>query len=130
MLPQCCSRRTARILFADNREHELAGTALNCLFLIEAMRARHWKRPSPYRAPSAVNLGRSDCPKLMTVPIAMATGIEIRSQSRPVRRIVKERVSQISPIQLIWRPLQELSSANEYALTARGWAEIRLIFET
>jgi hypothetical protein len=27
-------------------------------------------------------------------------------------------------------PLQELSSADEYALTARGWAEIRLIFET
>ena len=66
----------------------------------------------------------------MTVPIAMATGIEIRTQSRAVRRMVKERASQISPIQLIWRPLQELSSADEYALTARGWAEICLIFET
>jgi hypothetical protein len=54
MPPQCYSRRTAQILSADNREHEVAGTALNWLFLIEAMRARHWKGPSPYRAPCAV----------------------------------------------------------------------------
>jgi hypothetical protein len=66
----------------------------------------------------------------MTMPTAMATGIEIKTQRRAVRRMVKERASQISPIQQICRPLQELSSANEYALTARGWAEIRLIFET
>jgi hypothetical protein len=66
----------------------------------------------------------------MTVPIAMVTGIEIRTQSRTVRRMVKDRAFQISPIQLIWRPLRELSSANEYALTARGSAEMRLIFET
>ena len=66
----------------------------------------------------------------MTVPIAMVTGIEIRTQSRTVRRMIKDRALQISLIQLIWRPLRELSSANEYALTARGWAEMRLIFET
>jgi hypothetical protein len=53
----------------------------------------------------------------MTVPIAMVTGIEIRTQSRTVRRMVKDSALQISPIQLIWRPL-------------RGWAEMRLIFET
>jgi hypothetical protein len=64
----------------------------------------------------------------MTVPTAMAPGKEIRTQSRTVRRMVKDRASQISPIQLIWRPLQELSSANEYALAARGWGEMRLIF--
>jgi hypothetical protein len=33
----------------------------------------------------------------------------------------------ISPLQPIWRPVQELSWANEYPLTARGWAEMRLI---
>jgi hypothetical protein len=66
----------------------------------------------------------------MTVPTAMAAGIEIRTQSRALRRMVKDRASQISPIHPIWRPLQELSSAHEYALTARGWAEMRLIFET
>jgi hypothetical protein len=37
----------------------------------------------------------------MTVPTAMATGIEIKTQSRAVRRMVKERASQISPIQPI-----------------------------
>jgi hypothetical protein len=42
----------------------------------------------------------------MTVPIAMVTGIEIRTQSRTVRRMVKDRALQISPIQLIWRPLR------------------------
>ena len=54
MLPQSYSQRTAQIVSADNREYEVAGTALNCLFLIEAMRARHWKGPSPCRAPCAV----------------------------------------------------------------------------
>jgi hypothetical protein len=49
----------------------------------------------------------------MTVPIAMVTGIEIRTQSRTVRRMVKDR-----------------ALGNEYALTARGWVEMRLIFET
>jgi hypothetical protein len=37
----------------------------------------------------------------MTVPTATATGIEIKTQSRAVRRMVKERASQISPIQPI-----------------------------
>jgi hypothetical protein len=95
------------------------------------MRARHWKGPSALPGPvrSEILADRIGS-KLMTVPIAMVTGIEIRTQSRTVRKMVKERASQISPIQLIWRPLQELSSANEYALTARGWAEMRRIFET
>ena len=39
--------------------------------------------------------------ELMTVPTAMATGIEIKTQSRAVRRMVKERALQISPIQPI-----------------------------
>src|SRR5260370_23864323 len=36
------------------REHEVAEVALKCLFLVEDMRARHWKGPPPYRGPCAV----------------------------------------------------------------------------
>jgi hypothetical protein len=46
----------------------------------------------------------------MTVPTAMATGIEIRTQSRAVRRMVKERASH----QPIWRPLWAIPLACEH----------------
>ena len=50
----------------------------------------------------------------MTVPTPMATGIEIKTQSRSVKRMIKERASQISPIQPICRPLSAISLACEH----------------
>ena len=120
-------RETAGVVV---REYEVAGVALKCLFLVEAMRARHWKGPPPYRAPCAVKSWPIGLPEADDG--ADRDGDRNRDQNPEQDREKDGQGEGLSnsPIQLIWRPLQELSSANEYALTARGWAEMRLIFET
>jgi hypothetical protein len=74
-------RRTAQILSVDNQEYEAAGVALNCFSLLNHVRAA-LEGPAADRAPCGVKSRPTDCPKLMTLPTAMATGIGIKTQSR------------------------------------------------
>jgi hypothetical protein len=106
-------RRTAQILSVDNREYEAAGVALNCFSLLNHVRAA-LEGLAADRAPCGVKSRPTGLPEADDAADRDGDRNKDQNPDQGVRRMVKERASQISPIQPICRPLSAISLACEH----------------
>jgi hypothetical protein len=106
-------RRTAQILSVDNREYEAAGVALNCFSLLNHVRAA-LEGLAADRAPCGVKSRPTGLPGADDAADRDGDRNKDQNPDQGVRRMVKERASQISPIQPICRPLSAISLACEH----------------